>query len=228
MSWNPIRTARTARMAGLLYVVAWVMTLLAIGLRSQQIVGGDPVATAANIRANSLVWTLGIASDLIVQIAFVALVLLLHRLFAHVDRSMAIWMVVLFLVSVPMAQVGSLSLIGAQWAADQALPGQAGGLVALFLRLSEGAMMIAYPFWGLWLIPLGVLVYRSGVVPRFIGVYLVLGSVGYLVDASAFFLAPDLGVSVNLITGWGELLLCLWLVVSGHRLVGPSNGSLRQ
>jgi hypothetical protein len=88
-------------------------------------------------------------------------------------------------------------------------------LVPFFLELNEIGIFIAYIFWGLWLFPLGYLVFKSGFLPRVLGVLLMISCFGYLIDFVTFFFFPDFGVSINMVTGWAELLLCLWLLIKG-------------
>lgn len=215
---------RTARIAGLLYIVPWVLSFLAIMLRQNLIVPGDAAATADNIMASELSFRLSIVSDLIVQVVFVVLVLLLYKLLKPVNKNMAVLMVVLFLVSVPIAMLNMLN----QYAAVLLLSGSAylnaftadqlHALVTLFRDLNEVGIMIAYIFWGLWLFPLGYLVFKSGFLPRILGILLMISCFGYLIDFSAFFIFPDFNVAVNMYTGWAELILCLWLLIKGVNL----------
>ena len=130
-------------------------------------------------------------------------------------------MVILFLVSVPIAMLNELN----QFAVPLLLSGadyltvftaaQLHTLVPLFRDLHEIGIHIAYIFWGLWLFPLGYLVYKSGFLPKIVGVLLMISCFGYLIDFITFFLFTDFGFAVNLVTGWAELLLCLWLLIKG-------------
>jgi hypothetical protein len=88
-------------------------------------------------------------------------------------------------------------------------------LVPFFLELNEYGIYIAYIFWGLWLFPLGYLVFKSGFLPKILGIYLMISCFGYLIDFVTFFFFPDFGVAVNMFTGWAELFLCLWLLIKG-------------
>jgi hypothetical protein len=88
-------------------------------------------------------------------------------------------------------------------------------MVPFFLDLHQLGISIAGIFWGLWLLPMGYLVFKSGFLPKFLGVLLIIGCFGYLVNSVAAFLLPDVGVNVALLTFWGEVLLPLWLVIKG-------------
>jgi hypothetical protein len=130
-------------------------------------------------------------------------------------------MVVLFLVSVPIAMLNAVNHFAAlllSSGADYltAFPGeQLQALVPFFLELNEYGIYIAYIFWGLWLFPLGYLVFKSGFLPKIMGVYLMISCFGYLIDFVTFYLFPNVSVSINMFTGWAELVLCLWLLIKG-------------
>ncbi len=212
---------KTARIAGLLYLIPFILSFLAIFLRQSLIVPGDAATTANNIMASESLFRLSIVSDLIVQTVFVLLVLVLYKLLKPVNKNHALLMVIFFLVSVPIAMLNMLN----QFAALLLLSGadyltvftadQLQALVPLFRDLHEVGYMIAYIFWGLWLFPLGYLVFKSGFLPRILGVLLMISCFGYLIDFFTFFLFPNFDVAINMYTGWAELLLCLWLLIKG-------------
>ena len=132
---------------------------------------------------------------------------------------MALLMVIFFLVGVPIAMLSELN----QFAVLVLLSGadylkvftteQLQALVYFFLRLHNQGLNIAQIFWGLWLFPMGYLVFQSGFLPRLLGVLLMIGCFGYVIQSFAAFL----GYNIDLIffTGWGELLLLLWLLIKG-------------
>ncbi len=130
-------------------------------------------------------------------------------------------MVILALVSVPITMLNDLNKVAALvilsgadyltvFTADQ-LSAQA----MFFLDLSEHGVVIAQIFWGLWLFPLGYLVFKSGYLPRILGVLLMIGCLGYLFDFFAFFLFPNFETTVSLVTGFGEIFFMLWLLIKG-------------
>jgi hypothetical protein len=212
---------RIARIAGLLYIPPWVLSLVAIFLRQDLIVPGDVAATANNIAASKPIFTLSIVMDLTVQVVFIFLVLYLYKLLKPVNKNQAGLMVVLFLVSVPIAMLNAVNHFAALLLSSSpdyltAFPGgQLHALVPFFLELNEYGIYIAYIFWGLWLFPLGYLVFKSGFLPKILGIYLMISCFGYLIDFVTFFFFPDFGVAVNMFTGWAELFLCLWLLIKG-------------
>ena len=92
---------------------------------------------------------------------------------------------------------------------------QVQALVSLFLDLHKYGINIAGIFWGLWLFPMGYLVFKSGFVPRILGVLLMIGCFGYLIDSVTFLLFPNLNITISQFTFIGEILLPLWLLIKG-------------
>jgi len=130
-------------------------------------------------------------------------------------------MVIFILLGVPIAMLNELNhfvllllLSGADYltvfTADQLQ-----ALVPLLLDLHEHGIMIAHIFWGLWLLPMGYLIFKSGYIPRILGVLLIIGGFGYLIDFVTFLLFPDFDVTIAEFTFIGELLLPLWLLIKG-------------
>ena len=84
-----------------------------------------------------------------------------------------------------------------------------------FLNLHEAGYMIAQIFFGLWLLPLGYLVYKSGFMPKIVGILLIVACFGYLFDVFTFFLVPNFELVISEYTFVGELLMLLWLLIKG-------------
>ncbi len=212
---------KTARIAGLLYIPPWILSLVAVVLRQSLIVPGDAATTANNILASELMFHLSIVMDLIVQVVFVWLVLVLYKLLKPVNKNQAVLMSILFLVSVPIAMLNTLNQFAATVLLNNAeiltafSTDQVHVLALQFLELHGVGIRIAYIFWGLWLFPFGYLVYKSGFLPKILGLYLMISCFGYLIDFATFFFLPYFGISINLFTGWAELLVCLWLLIKG-------------
>ena len=204
---------KIARIAGLLYIPPWILSLAAIFLRQNLIVAGDAASTAENIAASEFIFSLSVLMDLVVQVVFIFLVLVLYKLLQNVNKNQAVLMTVLFLVSVPLAMLNTLNLFAAQLLSSSTTPFQ--DLIPIFLELNEIGVYIAYIFWGLWLFPSGYLAYKSGFIPKILGIYLMISCFGYLIDFVAYFFFPELNISVNMFTGWAELFICLWLLIKG-------------
>jgi Domain of unknown function (DUF4386) len=98
-------------------------------------------------------------------------------------------------------------------------------LAYLFFRLRNQGILIAQIFWGLWLVPFGILVIRSGFIPRFIGYLLFIAACGYVADSFTAVLIPAYRPSVGQVAGileTAELSIILWLLIWGARVPAES------
>ena len=228
-------TRRLARVAGLLYLIVALTAVFAELVRSRIVAPGDAAATADSIRASATLFRVGFVTDLVQATCFLLTAMLLYQLLRHVNRPVAAAMVTFVAVSVAIMCLNSLSQLAALLLATgdryPSALGQAGSdaLVLLFTDLRHDGFLIAQLFFGLWLLPLGYLVVRSGYVPKVLGVLLAAGGVGYLVDLFAQFLAP--GVADRLApfalapATIGEVAFVTWLLVKAVRV--PATGSAR-
>lgn len=215
-----------ARRAGLLYLIVLVtapINLLVIPGRF--IVPGDAAATAMRFLAGESVYRMGVVVGLVSNIAFLFVGLALFDLFKDVDRARARAMLVLLAVGVVLGaanlvnQLAPLVLVGgAPFLAVVPRP-ELESLAYLFLRLRDVTNHVAMAYWGLWLLPLGQLVLRSGFLPRLIGVLLLVGGATYLALSVVAIGAPALYPAASTygmpLYAVGELSLILWLVVRG-------------
>jgi hypothetical protein len=218
-------TKKTARVAGLLYVLASIPGVFCLlYIPSRFIVSGDPAATANKILSSEFLFRLGIVSELIGFTGFIFVVRALHRLLVGVSKSHASLMVTLMLVSIPISllnvlnEIAALTLVrGADFLSSFDKP-QRDALAMLFLNLHFEGFMVAQVFWGLWLIPFGVLVCKSGFLPRILGVLLIIACFGYLANSLfAFGVLPDVVSRVV-----GPLTICempiiFWLLIMGAK-----------
>jgi hypothetical protein len=221
-------TKKAARVAGLLYVVFSVFGFIGLlYVPSRLIVSTDAAATARNILASESLFRMGIVSNLIGQIGFIFVALALYRLFKGVDKTQAVLMVTLIGVSIPIALLNELNQIAALvlLRGDKFLSvfdqNQLDALVMVFLHLHGYGFVIAGIFWGLWLFPFGILVYRSGFLPRILGVLLLIAGCGYLIDSyTSLLLAPGHGQLASQfarVFEAGELPVMFWLLILGAK-----------
>ena len=215
---NPNKIARFAGFLYLLVAVCGIFNAM-VGPESL-IVPGDAATTVNNIMASESLFRLSIVSDIIGQTAHIWLVLALYKLLKPVNKNHAVLMVVIGLIGVPIAMLNMLNhfaalliLSGADYltvfTADQLQ-----ALVMFFLDLLDHGFRIAYIPWGLWLFPLGYLVFKSGYIPRILGVLLMIGCFGYLIDFVTLLLFPKF-FEIRSFTFIGELLLPLWFLIKG-------------
>jgi hypothetical protein len=220
-------TNNPGRVAGLLYTVASVPAFFSLMYVPTKIfVPGNAAATANNISAHESLFRLGIVGDLIGQAMFVFLALALYELLKGVNRRHALAMLTLILVAIPIAFLNEVNAIaalvlvrGADFLSVFDKP-QRDALAGLFLNLRGGGFDVAGIFWGLWLFPLGLLAYRSGSVPRILGVLLMIGCFAYLTNSFTSLVLPQYE---EIISRWVsplqavELLFMFWLLIMGAK-----------
>lgn len=209
-----------ARVSGLLYLIANLFApFTLLYLPSRFIVRGDAAATAAKILASESLFRFGIVLNLLTFIGQILLVLALYQLLNVVNKNMALLMVIFSLLAVPIAMLNELMQLAVIQFLNNAdylkvFPNdQLQALAYLFLRLHSQGFLIAQIFWGLWLLPMGYLVFKSGFLPRILGILLMIGCSGYVIESFAAFLGYN--VSIIFFTSWGELVLLLWLLIKG-------------
>ena len=224
-----MRTIRQqARNAGLWYLAMGLTAPIALMyVPGRIVVHGDAAATAANIRTSEWLLRLGIGAELFHQAIAVFLVFSLYRLFKNVDVHQARLMVALgALVSVPIMflnvvnQLAAIVLVSGPpfLAAIDVLQREA--LAYLFLRLHSQGIDVASIFWGLWLFPFGVLVIKSGFIPRLLGVLMIVAGIGYVLAAIGNLIVPAWKPAVGpvaQILEFGELPIMFWLLIWGAR-----------
>lgn len=187
---------RVVRAAGGLYLLFVVTSVFFIFAPPSLIVAGDATATAHRILASETLFRLAIASGLIATIIFVFLARELYRLLSGVNETWALLMVVLVLLSVPisfigvLAQIGALTLVHGGPALSGLGSSQMDALAMFFLGLSSDTSSLNAIFFGLWLLPFGLLVIRSGFIPRILGYMLIIAGSSYLVGCLNFVLTP--------------------------------------
>ena len=218
-------TDKAARVAGAIYLsMALTAPFSLIYIPRTLIVRGDATATASNILAHETLFRLGIVAELITSAIFVLLVMALCRLLSGVSKPHASLMVALVLASVAggfmnvLNNIAALTLFrGGDFLAVFDKP-QRDAIAMLFLRLHSQGLVINQIFWGLWLFPFGVLVMRSGFLPRILGVWLIVNCFAYVASSLTSLLVPSYASVVSLAVLpalLGELWIMLWLLIKG-------------
>lgn len=181
---------------------------------SQVFVQGDITETAARIQSMEGLFRLGILGSLVTQLIFILTAWYLFRFFRQTHQQAAQLMLILALVSVPMAILNELFSLSMLQSTDNL------SQLQLLRDLHRSGLQIVMLFWGLWLFPLGYLIMRSGYFPRIIGWFAIAGGVGYVLG---FFL-DVLGLQIEWLSTiaetltLGEVLWLLWLIIAGARL----------
>ncbi|MEU4223113.1 DUF4386 domain-containing protein [Nonomuraea sp. NPDC026600] len=228
---------RLARTAGLFYLIVAVFGGFAhLYVRAKVYVPGDATTTAHNTVANAGLVRVGFVADLVQAPFFLFVAMTLYLLLKHVNKDVARAMVTFVAIAVAITCLNMVHQLAALIVATEApyatalSPQGSDALVLLMFDLHHYGYLIAQIFFGLWLLPLGYLAYRSRMFPRTLGVLLVAGCGGYLVDAFALFLTPDLGAALNPFVvapaGIAEIVMLFWLLVKGVK-TPPYRSSVR-
>ena len=221
-------TNNPGRVAGFLYLLLVLGgPLRLVYIPSKLFVHGNATATAANLAAHEWLFRLGIVSDLFGAVVLIFLSLAFYRLFKGVDHYLAVLVVILGGVMPALidfvgvvSDAGALMLVrGADFLSVFDKP-QRDALAMLFLRLRDQQNTAAEVLWGLWLLPLAILVYRSRFLPRFLGVWLAINGFAYVLLSLTGELLPQYQNKMFLISQpalFAEVALMLWLLIKGAK-----------
>jgi hypothetical protein len=221
-------TRNPGRVAGLWYLLLCVLgPLRLIYIPTKLFVHGNATATANNIAAHEWLFRFGIVADLAGAVVLIFLALALYQLFKGVDQHLAILVVILggvmpsliYFVNV-VSDAGALMVArGPDFLSVFDKP-QRDALVMLLLRLHDHQNTAAEILWGLWLLPLAMLVYKSHFLPRFLGVWLAINGFAYVILSFTGVLFPQYEGKLFLLSQpalFAELAFMLWLVIKGAR-----------
>src|SRR5947199_4073055 len=219
---------KSARIAGAIYLSMVITGPFAlIYVPNKLIMRGNAAATADNILAHETMFRLAILADLIGAVIFICLGIALYRLLSGVSKTWAGLMVAFVLVSAAVGFLNTLNNIaalllfrGGDFLAIFDKP-QRDALGMLFIRLHNHGIFIDEIFWGLWLFPFGLLVFRSGFLPRFLGVWLMINCFGYVaLSATALFFPEYYGAAFRYSQPllFCELAILLWLLIKGAKV----------
>ncbi len=225
---------KNSRIAGFWYLLVAIFgSFYSMFVESELIVSGDAAATVNNILTSERLFRLGVLSNLITTICFLFLANALYKLFKSVDKDLVRLMVIFIIASVPVAYLQFLKfapiLLSSKAAYLSAFePAQLQALAMVFLDLGKLGSNITYIFFGLWMFPLGMLVFKSGsgFIPKALGVLLMVGCFGYLFKFLTVFFAlnyeaiTSLGMTITIIA---EFLCILWLLIIGPKDQKPAS-----
>lgn len=221
---TPEATQRLARLAGAVYVSLGVATLF--GFYHAPLVHADLNALAHIVTPSDLRFRIGVVADVLAAALGVPLALLLYQLLKPVHKTQAALMALLLLVAVPVSFVVALNYIAAQMLLSSApvasalTSAQQDALGMLFLRLHVHGVLAEEIFWGLWLLPFGLLVMRSRFLPRVLGILLIIAGLAYVAHSiTSLLLGGQRIVLYERITmlarAAGEFPIMLWLLIKG-------------
>ena len=220
-------TRNTSRVAGLLYLLVAITGIYSvIYVPGKLFVRGNSAATANNILANQPLFRSYIVSWLVAELFFISLALVLYRLLKGVNPQHAAVMLILALMGAPLAFVSAMNRVatlafvrGADFLSVFDKP-QRDAIAMLFFNFEEQSIAVYQIFWGLWLIPLGLLVFRSGFLPRILGVVLMVNCFAYPLNSFMSLVLPQYAAIVSRWMSplqFGEVVFMLWLVIMGAK-----------
>lgn len=218
---------KQARVAGVLYALMAIPAPFGLMyVPGKLIVSGNAAATADNVLRSQMLFRAGIMGELTSAILFVLLAAALYRLLSGVNKNQARLMMSLVLISVAITFVNVLNNIaaltlfrGADFLSVFDKP-QRDALAMLFLRLHSQGNIVNQIFWGLWLLPFGLLVMKSGFLPRILGILLIVNCLGYLAISFTSLLVPAYGsvaFRLSFPALLGEFWIMLWLLIKGAK-----------
>ena len=217
---------KTARTAGTLYLAYIAVTIFADATRTKLTVFGDAITTANNVLASQQLFRVSFMSDILAGVLFLLTAWALYLLLKPVNENIALLFLLLNVAGVSVQCLNMLNLFSAVPVLSGASylnvfqPDQLQALAMLFIDLHKNGFMIAQFFYAAWLFPLGYLVFKSGYLPRILGVILMVESAAWLLYPLQFFLLPAyetisyLSFAVGFI---GEFSLALWLLIKGAK-----------
>ena len=222
---------RAARLAGVVYLLMVIPgPFVLLYIPNKIIVSGDWSATARNIVAYEHLFRIGIAGEILFNATFLLVPLMLYRLLKEVNKGLAALMVMLYAISIPIVCLNAINWLmaltlvrgtgwGSEWLAmfSQA---QREALAMVFVRLHGQGFLAAEVFWGLWLLPFGWLVYKSGFLPRILGMLLILNGFAWPVEVWTSIVWPSYApfvAQVMSVPKLAEILMLLWLLIFGAK-----------
>jgi hypothetical protein len=217
----------TARAAGLVYLIVIITGMFSLAYIPKKLIDwNNGRVTFNNIATSPSLFRLGIYSSILCYVAFTFLPLFLYRLLRAVNESHARAMVILSLLSVPLSfnnlqhKYAALLLTGKESLLQNISVEDLQSKLMFSLHQYNDGVLLATVFWGLWLFPFGLLVYRSGFMPKILGILLILGCVGYLINFTGNTLLENysqigIGKYMGMLPAVAEIGTCFWLLFFG-------------
>lgn len=221
---------KTARTAGYIYLVVIITGMFSLAYVPQTLIDwNNSKATFNNIVASPFLFRLGIYSSVLCYVAFTLLPLVLYKFLRAINELHARAMVTLALLSVPLSfsnlqhKYAALTLTEKELLLQGISTEDLQSKLMFSLHQYNNGLLLATVFWGLWLFPFGLLVYKSGFIPRFLGVLLMLGCVGYLINFTGntlFENYPKTGIGkyMGMLPAIAEIGTCFWLLFFGLQI----------
>ena len=225
---------KMGRFAGLLFLILVITGVFAeFFVRQKLYVHNDPATTTQNIIENQWLFRLGFVSDLVMSTMFFIYGYVLYLIFKSVNKNISFFLLLCVVISVAMFCQNSLNqfsvlelLINTDYS-EAFKPEQLQVLSMFYQNIHIKGYYVNQIFYGLYLFPLSYMIIKSGIVPKIIGVFLILGFIGDMIDFAVYFLFPNaesvLLDNITIPADIGEISLCLWFLIMGVRSQKKSN-----
>ncbi len=222
------RLQSLARLAGVLYLLIFIIGFYGVFVRSQLVVSGDFTATARNIMDSQSEWRTGLGADLVMQILDVPVMLILFLLLRPVNKNLALFALLFNLIQTAVLVVNKVNLVKVLLLLGNGDYLKAFGAPHLYAQTYLAIQSYDYEFgiglvfFGFASLVYGYLIFKSGFLPKAIGVLMQIAGLCYLTNSFALLLAPEVAkiifpeIMVPIVIG--ELSLCLWLMIKGVKV----------
>ncbi|WP_298475504.1 DUF4386 domain-containing protein [uncultured Maribacter sp.] len=217
---------KLGRLAGLIFLILAITGIFAeFFVRQKLYVPGDLAATYTNITENQWLFRLGFVSDLLMSTSFFFYVFVMYTVFKKVNKNLSLLMLLLTVISVAMFcqnalnQFAGLKLLTTDYYVGALNYEQLQSLATFFTNIHMDGYLVNQIFYGLYMFPLGYMIFKSGLAPKVIGVFLMLGAIVDIIDFIVYFLYPNINSvflqNITIPADIGEISLCLWLLFMG-------------
>jgi hypothetical protein len=217
---------KTARIGGILYLILILVGMFAVlFVRDNLIVSADPTATANNIMASQFLWRTGIVADLIMHVLDIPIMLVIYTLLKPVNKNLALLALLFNLIQTGVLVANKLNLVAALLPLESVdylkavEPYRLHAQVYLSLKLHDIGFGIGLIFFGFTCLVNGYLIFRSGYLPKAIGVLIQIAGLCYLTNSFGLLLVPKFAniifPAIMMPCFVAELSFCLWLIVKG-------------
>lgn len=215
---------RIAHHAGFIYLILLVTAPLAhLYIPSLILDRASAQITAQNLLNHEFLFRFGTLLNIVGLVSFVFVALYLYRLFRPVNEHLALIMRTLVLVGIPIPFMLAILKLSALIMLKSEVytsfdRGQMENIALMLFRIGDYGGNMEQVFWGLWLLPFGLLVYRSGFIPKLLGILLIANGIAYIALSVIFLLLPkylSISSTVTFPLMLGELWIILWLAIKG-------------
>ncbi len=213
----PYSKKKLARIAGICYLALIVSGVFAeIIVRQKLFNQANDQNILEIITANKQLLKIGFISDLIMLCSYTLLAYFLHLLLKKTQKDLANLFLICVVIAIAIMGANLLNHVALDTLptvnfSNENLINQ----MQYTIKMHQNGYHIAQLFFGLWLLPLGITLIKSKFFPKFIGIFLIIGCFGYLIDMVSFFMFSNTNNMVTLPADIGEFSLCIYLLIKG-------------